>query len=433
MWLKSCRISSIDVILKTLTFKTVTMEKQDENAHPLLKEMLTPEFLKQFKDSRDLNEFIDQLFVKGMEQMLEGELDGHLGYAKHSPEGIGSGNSRNGKTTKRIKSKRGEHQIQVPRDRNGTFDPLVVPKRSRFVEGIEEVIISLYARGMSVRDIEVQIRELYGVSVSDSTISNVTSRIHTLITEWQSRPLSRVYFIVWMDGMVFKVRQNGKVINKTIYLAVGLNSDGYKEILGMWLGENESASFWMSVLTDLRTRGVHDILITSTDNLKGFTEAITSIFTKSVTQICVVHQIRNALRFVVWKDKRQFADDLKRVYSAPNHEIAAEAFNKLQTSWAAKYPHAIKSWKVNWDNLTHFFNYPVEIRTLIYTTNVIENLNGKVRKYTNAKMSFPDDQAVLKSVYLALREISKKWTHQIKNWPLILNQFLHIFEDRCKI
>jgi len=407
------------------------MEKKEE--HPILKEMLTPEFLKQFKNSKDLNTFIDQLFAKGMEQMLEGELDGHLGYAKHSPQGINSGNSRNGKTSKKIKTTRGELEIEVPRDRNSTFEPVIVPKRSRFVEGIEEIIISLYARGMSVRDIEVQIRELYGVNVSDATISNVTSRIHTLVTEWQSRALSSVYFVVWMDGIVFKVRQNGKVTNKTIYLAVGLNSQGFKEVLGMWLGESESASFWISVLTDLKSRGVEDILITSTDNLKGFTEAINSVFTQSVTQICVVHQIRNAMRYVVWKDKKQFAADLKTVYTAANKSLAAEALNELENTWGKKYPHAIKSWKANWDNLTHFFDYPIEIRTLIYTTNIIENLNGKIRKYTKNKMSFPDDQAVIKSVYLALREITKKWTLPIRNWPLVVNQFLTIFEERCKL
>lgn len=407
------------------------MEKQEE--HPLLKEILTPEFLKQFKNSKELNSFIDELFTKGMEQMLEGELDGHLGYAKHSPQGINSGNSRNGKTSKTIHTKRGELEVAVPRDRNSTFEPVLVPKRSRFVEGIEEIIISLYARGMSVRDIEAQIKEIYGVNVSDATISNVTSRVHTLVTEWQSRPLSSVYFVVWMDGIVFKVRQNGKVVNKTIYLAVGLNGQGFKEVLGMWLGDSESASFWISVLTDLRSRGVEDILITSTDNLKGFTEAITSVFTQSVTQICVVHQIRNALRYVVWKDKKQFVTDLKTVYGAPNKELAAQALEQLETTWGKKYPHAIKSWKTNWDNLTHFFDYPIEIRTLIYTTNIIENLNGKIRKYTNNKMSFPDDQAVVKSVYLALREITKKWILPVRNWAIIVNQFLTIFEGRCKL
>lgn len=327
----------------------------------------------------------------------------------------------------------GEVELDIPRDRNSTFEPVLIPKRSRTVEGIEEIVISLYARGMSVRDIELQIRDIYGYNISDATISNITSKIQSHVTEWQNRPLASVYFVVWMDGIVFKVRQNGKVINKTIYLAVGLNSEGHKEVLGMWLGENESASFWMGVLTDLRSRGVEDMLITSTDNLKGFTEAITSIFPQSITQICVVHQIRNASRYVVWKDKKQFAADLKTVYTAASKDLAWTALEALENTWGKKYPHAIKSWKTNWQELSHFFDFPLEIRTMIYTTNIIENLNGKIRKYTKAKMSFPDDASVLKSVFLALREITRKWTFPVRNWSLVVNQFINIFAERCKI
>jgi transposase-like protein len=376
---------------------------------------------------------MEDLYARAMEQMIEGEMDSHLGYTKHSPEGINSGNSRNGKTSKKIKTTLGEVALEIPRDRNSTFEPVLIPKRSRTVEGIEEIVISLYARGMSVRDIELQIRDIYGYTISDATISNITAKVQSHITEWQSRPLSSVYFVVWMDGIVFKVRQNGKVINKTIYLAVGLNTDGHKEVLGMWLGENESAAFWMSVLTDLRARGVEDILITSTDNLKGFTEAITSIFPQSITQICIVHQIRNASRYVVWKDKRKFANDLKLVYKAPNKELAWAALENLDSTWGKKYPYAIKSWKTNWSELSHFFDFPLEIRTMIYTTNIIENLNGKIRKYTNAKMMFPDDQSVLKMVFLALREITRKWTAPISNWNLVINQFINIFGERCKL
>jgi len=407
------------------------MEKDEQL--PIVNQVLTPEFLKQFKDSGELNAFMEKLYASAMEQMLEGEMDGHLGYSKHSSEGINSGNSRNGKTSKKVKTKLGEVELTVPRDRNSTFNPVLVPKRSRTVEGIEDVVISLYARGMSVRDIELQIRDIYGYSISDATISNITAKVQSHITEWQSRPLASVYFVVWMDGIVFKVRQNGKVINKTIYLSVGLNSDGMKEVLGMWLGESESASFWMSVLTDLRTRGVEDILITSTDNLKGFTDAITSIFPQSITQICVVHQIRNASRYVVWKDKREFAADLKPVYTSANKDLAWTALEQLETKWGKKYPHAIRSWKNNWQELSHFFDFPLEIRTLIYTTNIIENLNGKIRKYTKIKMSFPDDQSVMKAVFLALREITRKWTMPIHNWPLIINQFINIFGERTKI
>jgi putative transposase len=408
-------------------------QKEQKEQHPILNQVLTPEFLKQFKDSGELNSFMEELYARAMEQMLEGEMDGHLGYVKHSAEGINSGNSRNGKSSKKVKTTLGEVELEIPRDRNSTFEPVLIPKRSRKVEAIEEMIISLYARGMTVRDIETQIREVYGYNISDATISNVTAKVQTLVTEWQSRPLSTVYFVVWMDGIVFKVRQNGKVINKTVYLAVGLNSEGHKEVLGMWLGENESASFWMSVLTDLRSRGVEDILVTSTDNLKGLPEAITSIFPHSVTQICVVHQIRNASRYVVWKDKKQFAADMKTVYTAASKDLAWEALENLENTWGKKYPHAIKSWKVNWTELSHFFDFPLEIRTMIYTTNIIENLNGKIRKYTKAKMSFPDDASVMKSVFLALREITRKWTLPIRNWNLVINQFINIFGERCKI
>lgn len=407
--------------------------KKKKEAHPVVNQVLTPEFLKQFKDSGELNSFMEDLYAKAMEQMIEGEMDSHLGYEKHSPEGINSGNSRNGKTSKKVKTTMGEVELEIPRDRNSSFEPVLIPKRSRTVEGIEEIVISLYARGMSVRDIELQIRDIYGYTISDATISNITSKIQSHITEWQSRPLSPVYFVVWMDGIVFKVRYNGKVVNKTIYLAVGLNADGFKEVLGMWLGESESASFWMSVLTDLRSRGVEDMLITSTDNLKGFTEAITSIFPQSITQICVVHQIRNASRYVVWKDKKQFAADLKPIYTAASKDLGWAALENLEATWGKKYPHAIKSWKANWQELSHFFDFPLEIRTLIYTTNIIENLNGKIRKYTKTKMSFPDDASVLKSVFLALREITRKWTMPIRNWNLVVNQFINIFGERCKI
>lgn len=407
------------------------MEKDEQI--PIVNQVLTPEFLKQFKDSGELNTFMEKLYASAMEQMLEGEMDSHLGYAKHSPEGINSGNSRNGKTYKKVKTKLGEVDLNIPRDRRSTFEPILIPKRSRTVEGIEDVVISLYARGMSVRDIELQIKDIYGYSISEATVSNITSKVHAHITEWQSRPLSSVYFVVWMDGIVFKVRQNGKVINKTIYLAVGLNSEGMKEVLGMWLGESESASFWMSVLTDLRARGVDDILITSTDNLKGFTEAITSIFPESITQICVVHQIRNASRYVVWKDKKEFAADLKPVYTSANKDLAWAALEQLESKWGKKYPHAIRSWKTNWQELSNFFDFPLEIRTLIYTTNIIENLNGKIRKYTKTKMSFPDDQSVMKAVFLALKEITRKWTLTIRNWPLVVNQFINIFGERTKI
>jgi len=394
-------------------------------------DLLTDEFLKQFKSRETLNDFLGQLQKRGIEKMLEGELDGHLGYDRH--EQSSNNNSRNGYGKKRIKTSYGESEIRMPRDRNASFNPMIVPKRENMVDGIEEVIVSLYAKGMSVADIEDQIKDVYNFEVSTSTISRITSRIAEDIVSWQNRPLEPVYLIVWMDGIVFKVRENSKVVNKTVYIAVGLKRDGYKEILGMWLGKNESAAYWMSVLTDMKARGLQDILITATDNLNGFTQTIRSVFPESATQICVVHQIRNSCRYVVWKDKKEFSRDMKNIYAAPTRQAALAALDSLEQKWNSKYSYAIKSWRENWDELTVFFDFPLEIRQIIYTTNLIENLNGKIRKYTKNKLSFPTDEAVIKSVYLALREASKKWTMPIRNWGMILNQFLIIFEDRVRL
>ena len=394
-------------------------------------EMLSDAFLKQFKTGEELSSFLAQLQKRGIEKMLEGELDVHLGYDKH--EKATASNSRNGFSNKRIKTSFGESEIQVPRDRDASFNPMIIPKRQSMVDGLENVIVSLYAKGMSVSDIEEQIREVYHFDVSTSTISRITETVSNDIIAWQNRPLDPVYLIVWMDGIVFKVRENSKVINKTIYLAVGLNRDGKKEVLGMWLGKNESAAFWLGVLTDLKARGVEDILITATDNLNGFTQTIKNVFPQSQTQICVVHQIRNSARYVVWKDKKAFSADMKLIYDAPTKQAAKAALEDFKNNWNHKYPYAIKSWEDNWEELTVFFEFPLEIRKIIYTTNLIENLNGKIRKYTKNKLSFPTDEAVLKSVYLALREATKKWGMPIHNWGIILNQFLTIFEKRVQL
>ncbi|MDQ6482619.1 IS256 family transposase [Dyadobacter sp. LHD-138] len=328
-------------------------------------DLLTDEFLKQFKSRDTLNDFLGQLQKRGIEKMLEGELDGHLGYDKH--EQSHNNNSRNGYGKKRIKTSYGESEIRMPRDRDASFNPMIVPKRENMVDGIEEVIVSLYAKGMSVSDIEDQIRDVYNFDISTSTISRVTSRIAEDIVSWQNRPLEPVYLIVWMDGIVFKVRENSKLINKTVYIAVGLKRDGYKEILGMWLGKNESAAYWMSVLTDMKARGLQDILITATDNLNGFTQTIRSVFPESATQICVVHQIRNSCRYVVWKDKKEFSRDLKDIYGAPTRQAAFAALDSLELKWNSKFSYAIKSWRENWDELTVFFDFPLEIRQIIYT------------------------------------------------------------------
>ena len=394
-------------------------------------DLIPDEFFKQFKTGEELNNFLKSIQKRGIEKMLEGELDAHLDYDKHSPRK--EENSRNGYSKKRIKTSYGDDQIRVPRDRDASYNPMIIPKRKSMVEGLENVIVSLYAKGMSVSDIEEQIREVYDFDVSPATISRITDAVTADIIAWQNRPLEPVYLIVWMDGIVFKVREGSKVINKTIYIAVGLRRDGLKEVLGLWLGKNESSAFWLSVLTDLKARGTEDILITATDNLNGFTETIRTVFPESKTQICIVHQIRNACRYVVWKDKKQFTSDMKNIYNAPNKEAAAAALEDFATKWDSKYSYAIQSWRNNWEELTVFFEYPVEIRKVIYTTNLIENLNGKIRKYTKNKLSFPTDDSVMKSVYLAVREATKKWSMPIRDWGIILNQFLIIYKERVRL
>jgi len=280
--------------------------------------------------------------------------------------------------------------------------------------------------------------EIYGFDVSPATISRITDAITEDIVAWQNRPLEPVYLIMWMDGIVFKVRENSKVVNKTVYISIGLRRDGKKEVLGLWLGKNESSSFWMGVLTDMKARGVEDVLITATDNLNGFTETIRSVFPDSKTQICVVHQIRNACKYVVYKERKAFTADMRDIYAAPNRQAAEAALESFAQKWEGKYSYAIKSWRDNWEELTVFLEYPLEISgsppgKIIYTTNLIENLNGKIRKYTKNKLSFPTDQAVMKSVYLAVREATRKWTMPIRNWGVILNQFLIIYGERVRI
>lgn len=400
------------------------MEKED---------LMNSDFLKKFKTEEELSGFLKELHTRGLEKILEAEMDIHLGYDKNDVKGNNSGNSRNGLTSKNIKTEFGEANIQVPRDRTSSFSPIIVPKHSNKSLSVQNLVISLYAKGMSLSDIEDELHEIYGFKLSTSAISTITEKVNQDILDWQNRPLDSLYFIVWMDGIVFKVRDQGKVINKTVYLAVGLNKEGRKELLGIWLGKNESSSFWMGVLTDLKARGVEDMLVTVTDNLNGFTDTIKNVFPQSNTQVCVVHQIRNSARYVVWKDKKAFTSDMKNIYNAPTKQAAKAELDKFEAKWDTKYPYAIRSWKNNWDELTVFFDFPLEIRKIIYTTNLIENINGKIRKYTKNKLSFPNDQAVIKSTYLALGQITKKWTQPIQNWGLILNQFITIFEKRVRL
>ena len=406
------------------------MEKEPNKAQNLLPK----DFFKQFKSKEDFHSFFNDLFKQGVEEMLQAELDEHLGYQKYSKEGNNSGNSRNGTYSKKVKTESlGDMVLNIPRDRNSEYSPRLIPKGQRMSDKLEEAIIGMYSRGMTTSDISEQVKNIYGVQISEGTISNVTARVIEHIKEWQARPLEPVYYVVWMDGIVLKIKQSGKYINKCIYLVIGLKNDGLKEVLGMWTSENESASFWLSVLTDLKARGVEDILIACTDNLKGFTDAIHGVFPGTVTQLCMVHQIRNSCRYVVWKDRKTFCADLKEVYAAPNKAAAAEAFKDFTGKWEGKYRYAIQSWQTNWENLTNYFDFPLEIRKIIYTTNSIENLNRGIRKYIKTKVQFPDDQAAEKAVYLAIMNIEKKWSMTLHNWGLVLHQFVTIFEDRCRI
>lgn len=404
------------------------MATKNDNKAPFPKD-----FFRQFKSKESFQEYFNALFKQGIEEMLNAELDDHLGYSKHSKEGYNTGNSRNGSYPKTIITENvGEVVLNIPRDRNGEFEPQIIPKGQTISSKIEEAIIGMYSRGMTTSDVRKQVLEIYGLEISETTVSNITEKIMESAKEWQKRTLEPVYFAVWMDGIVLKVRTDNKVINKCVYVVIGLKPDGMKEVLGYWIEKTESAAFWMSVLTDLKARGVEDILIACTDNLKGFTQAINAVFPHAVTQLCIVHQIRNSCKFVVYKDRMIFCQDLKKVYTATNRDIALEEFEKFKLKWYSKYKYAITSWEENWDNLSNYFEYPLELRKIIYTTNTIENLNRGIRKYTKTKTQFPNENAASKSIYLAIQNIEQAWNAPIPNWGLILNQFLIIFEDRCR-
>ena len=391
-------------------------------------------FFKQFKDKDSFQDYFNSVFKQGIEEMLQGELDEHLGYSKHTTDGYNSGNSRNGSFPKTITTENvGEVVLNIPRDRNGEFEPQVIPKGQTISSKIEDAILGMYSRGMTTSDVRNQVLEIYGLDISETTVSNITERVMESAREWQQRILEPVYFAVWMDGIVLKIREDSKVINKCVYIVIGLKPDGMKEVLGFWIEKTESAAFWMSVLTDLKARGIEDILIACTDNLKGFTQAIAAVFPQAVTQLCIVHQIRNSCRFVVHKDRQVFCQDLKKVYTAPNRQTALEELQKFKLKWKAKYKYAITSWEDNWDNLSNYFEYPLELRKIIYTTNTIENLNRGIRKYTKTKTQFTNENAASKSIYLSIKNIEKAWSKPIKNWGLILNQYLIIFENRCRL
>lgn len=389
--------------------------------------------LKKAKNYQDLmgeNGAIKKLIGKSLEAMLDAELTEHLGYEKHSPDGKNSGNNRNGRTHKTLKNDNGEIDITVPRDRNGSFDPVVVKKYERTLGPIEDKIISMYAKGMTTRDIQAHIHEFYGMDISPTLVSQITDKIIDLAKEWHNRPLERLYPIVFFDAIHYKVTSDGRVTNKAAYTCLALESSGRKDLLGLWVNESEGANFWLNVLTELKNRGVQDILIAAVDGLKGFPEAINTVFPKTEVQLCIIHLIRNTLRYVASKDQKAFMKELKEVYTAPTEEAALIALDKLEDIWGKKYAYPIKIWRNNWANASTFFKYPQEIRTVIYTTNAVEAVHRQFRKVTKSRSIFPNDDALRKMLFLAYRDLSKKWTSQIKNWSLALSHLSIIFEER---
>ena len=387
--------------------------------------------------ARSLDDFFGKdgifarLFADTLEQMLEAELTAHLGYPPHAPEGHNSGNSRNGKRSRKLRTSNGDTTIQVPRDRNSTFhSPLLHPYQTSTNE-LEDKIIGLYAKGVSTRDIQATLQDLYGVEVSATTISSVTDKVWSLVEAWQNRPLAAIYPIVYLDAIHLKVRRENKVVNTAVYVVVGVDLEGQRDVLGHWVGDGaEGANFWLSVVADLQTRGVEDIFIACIDGLTGFKDAILAVFPRTHIQRCIIHQLRHSLTYIAWKDRKAFVADLKAIYQAPTREAAETKLLHLGERWSERYAVAVRSWENNWEDLATMFDYPPDIRRLIYTTNTVEGYNRQLRKVIKSKGAFPTAEAARKLLFLANRDITRKWTAPVHNWTRILNQLAIRFEER---
>lgn len=376
---------------------------------------------------------LQDLTKRLVERALEGEMTAHLGYERHGTSPSASDNARNGKTTKRVKGSFGEVELVVPRDRDASFTPQLVPKRQRRLPGFDDKVIALYARGMTPREIQGHLHELYGVEVSPTLISAVTESVLEDVKAWQGRPLEAVYPIVYLDAIHVKLRANGQVHNHAVYLALAITLDGQKELLGLWVGEAEGAKFWLRVLTELKNRGVQDILITCVDGLAGFAEAIESVYPHTQIQRCIVHMVRNSLRYVGWKERKRVARDLRAVYTAPTAAAGAHALDAFGKQWDSRFPTIGMLWRQHWDHLSPFFAYPAPIRKVIYTTNAVESLNAQLRKVTKKKGAFPSADAVRKVLYLALERAAARWTRPVQDWPAALNHLAIVFEGRVPV
>jgi len=391
---------------------------------------IAKELARGIKSEKNLSDLSREIVKMTVEAALGAEMEEHLGYARHSSSGHNSGNSRNGSSRKTLKGDHGEVEIETPRDRKGHFDPQFVKKGQTRLTHFDDQILALYARGMSTRDIVSAFQEMYGAEVSPTLVSKVTESVLERVLEWQSRPLDEVYPIIYLDCIVVKVRQDKRVINKSVYIALGINLEGQKELLGLWLAETEGAKFWLSILTELQNRGVRDIFIACVDGLSGFPEAINTAYPQTKIQLCIVHMVRNSLKFVSWKDRKAVAADLKKIYQSMTVDEAEGELESFAKLWDGKYPTIAKSWRKHWPNLITLFDYPDEIRRVIYTTNAIESLNSVIRKAVNNRKIFPHDQSALKVVYLAINAAARKWTMPIRNWKPALNRFMIEFDDR---
>lgn len=380
----------------------------------------------------DITTTMKDMFKEVLQEVLEAELDDHLGYGKYNVGEKETSNSRNGFSKKKVKSEFGAVDINVPRDRNGEFKPQIVPKHQRDISGLENKIISLYARGMSTRDIHDQIKELYDIEISAEMVSNITNRILPKIKDWQNRPLDSMYTFIFLDAIHYKVRHENHIVSKAAYVVLGVNKDGLKEVLGIWIGESESSKFWLAVLNSLKNRGVQEVMLFCVDGLNGFKEAIEATYPSSEIQRCIIHQIRSTLKYVPYKDHKKFATDLKMIYTAPTEESGLSALLELKEKWGSKYPYALNSWENNWDTLSTFFKYPKEIRKIIYTTNVIESLHRQYRKVTKTKSIFPSDDALIKMLYLATEKITKRWTRRYPDWDIVINQLAIMYGERME-
>lgn len=399
---------------------------------------IAKEQLRQIISENDINSVSDiytlfkDSFKEMLQELLEAEMEASIGYPKNEKEGAHTANKRNGYTPKTVKSQYGEIPLEIPRDRNGEFEPQIIPKHQRDISGIEEKIISLYARGMTTRDIHDQIEDLYGIQVSADMVSKITDRILPTVKEWQTRPLEPIYTFCFLDAIHYSCREEGRIVKKAAYVALGVTLEGTKDILSITVGANESSKFWLGMLNDLKNRGIKDVLFFSVDGLSGFKEAIAAVYPQAVVQRCIVHMLRNSFQYLSYKDRRKFADDFKGVYKAPTENAALEALAEVKEIWGKKYPYAISNWEMNWENVRPFYEFNDDIRRILYTTNIVEAVNRQFRKVTKTKSVFPTDASLEKMLYLSSQNIMKKWTQRYRNWDLVLSQLMILYPERIQ-